>query len=81
MRTGGSNIGRRKPKKLPAVLRGTEIRNQIRSVANIVPRGTAPEECAAMRKKLRKTNVPKTILQKLVGWKEGMTLALKLVLE
>ena len=43
--------------------RGTEIKNQIRSIANIVPRGTAPEEWAAMRKKLRKMNVPKTILE------------------
>jgi hypothetical protein len=55
-------MGRRKPKKEPAMERGTEIRNQIRRVANIVPRGTAPEEWAAMRKKLRKMNVPKTIL-------------------
>jgi hypothetical protein len=57
--------------------RGTEIRNQIRRVANIVPRGTAPEEWAAMRKKLRKTNVPKTILKVspglkvMVGWLVG----------
>ena len=29
----------------------------------MVPRGTAPEEWAAMRKKLRKTNVPKTTLK------------------
>jgi len=42
--------------------RGTEIRNQIRRVANIVPRGTAPEEWAAMRKRLRKTKVRKTML-------------------
>jgi hypothetical protein len=28
----------------------------------MVPRGTAPEEWAAMRKKLRNTKVPKTIL-------------------
>ena len=56
-------MGRRKPKNEPATLRGTETRNQIRRVANIVPRGTAPEECAAIRKKLRKMNVPKTILK------------------
>jgi hypothetical protein len=43
--------------------RGTEMRNQIRRVANIVPRGTAPEDWAAMRKKLRKMNVPKTTLK------------------
>lgn len=43
--------------------RGTEIKNQIRRVANIVPRGTAPDDCAAMRKKLRKMNVPKTTLK------------------
>lgn len=42
--------------------RGTEIRNQIRRVANIVPRGTAPEEWAPIRKKFRTMNVPKTIL-------------------
>ena len=55
-------MGRRKPKKEPATLRGTEIRNQIRTIANIVPMGTAPEEWAAMRKKLRNINVPKTTL-------------------
>jgi hypothetical protein len=43
--------------------RGTEIKNQIRRVANIVPKGTAPDDWAAIRKKLRKTKVPKTILQ------------------
>ena len=42
--------------------RGTLMRNQIMSMANIVPSGTAPEECAAMRKKFRNMNVPKTIL-------------------
>jgi len=31
-------------------------------MANIVPMGTAPEECAAMRKKFRNMNVPNTIL-------------------
>ena len=63
MRTGGSRIGRRNPKKEPAILRGTEMRNQIRTMANMVPMGTAPEEWAAMRKKLRNTKVPKTILK------------------
>jgi hypothetical protein len=62
VRTGGSKIGRRKPKKEPATLRGREIRNQIRTIANMVPMGTAPEECAAIRKKFRKMNVPKTML-------------------
>lgn len=56
-------IGLRKPKKDPATERGTEIINQIRMIANIVPMGTAPLECAAMRKKLRKMKVPKTILR------------------
>ena len=51
---------------------GTEIRNQIRRVANIVPRGTAPEEWAAMRKKLRKMNVPNTILETLVLTQAGV---------
>jgi hypothetical protein len=60
-------MARRNPKKEPAILSGTEIRNHIRSVANIVPRGTAPEECAAIRKKLRKTKVPKTILRRQVS--------------
>jgi len=63
VRTGGSATGLRNPKKDPAMDNGTEIRNQIIRVANMVPRGTAPEECAAMRKKLRKTNVPKTMLR------------------
>lgn len=44
------------------MLSGREIRNQIATMANMVPMGTAPEECAAMRKKFRKMNVPKTIL-------------------
>jgi len=56
-------MGRRKPKKDPAMESGTEMRNQIRRVANIVPRGTAPDEWAAMRKKLRKMNVPNTTLK------------------
>jgi hypothetical protein len=49
------------------MLRGTEIKNQIKSVANIVPRGTAPEEWAAIRKKLRNIKVPNTIL--VVSWR------------
>jgi hypothetical protein len=56
-------MGLRNPKNEPAMDNGTEIRNQITRVANMVPRGTAPEECAAMRKKLRKRNVPKTTLR------------------
>ena len=44
MRTGGSATSLRKPKKEPAMERGTEIRNQISRVANMVPKGTAPEE-------------------------------------
>jgi len=59
---GGSMIGRRNPKNEPAILKGTEIRNQISRVANIVVIGTAPEERAAIRKKFKKTNVPKMIL-------------------
>ena len=55
-------IGRRNPKNEPAILKGTEITNQIRRVANIVVNGTAPEEWAAIRKKFKKTNVPKMIL-------------------
>ena len=64
-------MGRRNPKKDPAMESGTEIRNQISRVANIVPRGTAPDECAAMRKKLRKMNVPNTILKVSPGSKGG----------
>jgi hypothetical protein len=56
-------MGRRNPKKEPATLKGTEMMNQIRTMANMVPMGTAPEECAAMRKKLRNIKVPKTILE------------------
>ena len=36
-------------------------------MANIVPMGTAPEECAAMRKKFRKMKVPNTILWVSIG--------------
>jgi hypothetical protein len=32
-------------------------------MANMVPIGTAPEECAAIRKKLRKRNVVNTTLE------------------
>jgi len=53
--------GWRKPTQLPAKDRGTDIRNQIPTMTSMVVKGTAPEDCLAQRKRLRRKKVLKTM--------------------
>lgn len=62
VRTGCSMRGRLKPTYAPKKHKGTDTRNHSAINANIVPTGTAADDPADMRKKLRKRKVVNTIL-------------------
>src|ERR1017187_605761 len=61
VRTGAAMGGWRNPTQLPAKERGTEIRNQMPTMTSMVVKGTAPEDCLAQRKRLRRKKVLNTI--------------------
>lgn len=46
----------------PITDRGVDTKNQRATTPSIVPKGTAPEDSALIKKKLRAKNVPKMIL-------------------
>lgn len=60
------------PKKLPSHESGAEIPNQRTTTKSIVPKGTAPDEPATMRKKFSK----KTIANIMVGSAVAVTNAI-----
>ena len=49
-----------KPNQLPAILSGTLITNQIKTIAIMVVNGTAPLEPLAQTKRLKRKNSEKT---------------------
>lgn len=54
--------GFRKPKYDPATVNGKEMTKYKARTATIVPKGTAPDECDAIKKKLRAKSDPSTRL-------------------
>ena len=59
--TGGSLSSRRYPSHTPTHTSGKEMRNQMHSKANIVPKGTAPDEPCPKMKKLRTKKMTKVM--------------------
>ena len=60
-RGAGTLTGSLNPIQDPAMERGTEMMNQIRTMTSIVVNGTAPDEPLAHTKRFRRKNVANTI--------------------
>ena len=57
--TGTEIIGLLLARSDPNTDNGTEITNQITTIANIVPMGMAPEELTYIKKKFKNMKIPK----------------------
>ena len=73
IRTGSSPAFRLYPKYEPRKTRGTEIPNHSTSSANIVPKGTAPDDFSPHTKKLSVKKTMKTMPGKRL-YEDGRTL-------
>merc|ERR1711862_724506 len=61
VRTGSSMLGLRKPKYAPRKTSGTEMPNQRQRMANIVVKGTAPEDFCPQMNKFKTKKMTKNI--------------------
>lgn len=66
--TGSSILALRNPKKEPKKTKGTETPNQRHNIANIVVKGTAPDDLCPQISRLRMKKIPK----KMPGYKKAV---------